>query len=335
MLPSNKKAIYRMDKRKGVIALLVSTTGMGLSGLLTRGATRIDFFGSEYVAGHSIGAFMTVGRMVAGFLLFALLLLVTKKVVLLRQTKVTPSIILGGLCIGIALALYMVASLFTTLADAVFLIYTGPLFCTLFARAFRHERVSGFQAGCLAVVFVGMLLTSGIVSFDDGGVSVGLSFGASTPAFPNKGTGDALGLMSGLFYGLSLFFNGYRKDCDVAVRGIWNFAAATIGSLSVAFALSAIMPLGDVDMSMQNWLFAVTLWLVCGPLALGLLLVAGRNLPAVEYSTISYWECVVSVLASLVVYGEVLESATLLGGALIVAGGALPAIMALRGSKRS
>lgn len=325
-----KNGAFRMDQRKGIIALLISTTGMGLAGLLTRGATRVDFFGSAHVAGESIGAFMTVGRMAVGLVLFLVLLALTKRGRLFRETRLTPSIILGGLCIGVALSCYMVSALYTSLADAVFLIYTGPLFCTLLARIFRKERMDALQVVCLLLVFCGMLLTSEIVSYEDGALRLGLTFGTSTPQFPYKGVGDLLGLLSGVFYGMSLFFNGYRKDCDSVVRGVWNFSAATLGSLAVACVLAAIIPLGEVEMGPANWGFAVALWVICGPLSLGLLLVAGRNLPAVEYSTIAYWECIVSLIVSIVVYGEPLELSTILGGVLIIAGGALPALLSLR-----
>ena len=69
--------------------------------------------------------------------------------------------------------------------------------------------------------------------------------------------------------------------------------------------------------------------MICGPFALGLLLVAGRNLPAVEYSTIAYWECVVSLVVGSLVYQEPLSASTMIGGAFIVAGGMLPAVRAL------
>lgn len=317
---------YEMDQRTGVIALILSTTGMGLAGCLTRGATRTDFFGTDYVAGESIGAFMTLGRMVCGLLTFVILLLATRRVRTFAQTRVTPSILLGGLCIGVALSLYMVSALLTTLADAVFLIYTGPLFCTLLARVFRGERISAGQGACLALVFVGMLFTAGIVSVRDGALSVGFDLAASEPGYPKKGLGDMLGLLSGVFYGLSLFFNGYRKDCDSVVRGVWNFGAASVGALVVALSMCIVWPLGDVSMTASNWGFAAALWLICGPFALGLLLVAGRNLPAVEYSTIAYWECVVSVAVGALVYQEPMSASTTIGGALIIAGGILPAV---------
>ncbi len=324
---------FHMDQRMGIIALLLSTTGMGLAGCLTRGATRVDFFGTEYVAGESIGAWMTLGRMVCGLLTFIVLVCVTRRAGVLRRTQVSPSIILGGLCIGIALSLYMVSALLTTLADAVFLIYTGPLFCTLLSRLIRKERISPSQWACLALVFCGMLFTAGIVSVEGGSVSFGFDVSAQEAGYPQKGLGDALGLCSGVFYGLSLFFNGYRKDCDSVVRGVWNFAAASAGSIIVALGMSMVWPLGEVQMSAANWGFAWSLWLICGPFALGLLLVAGRNLPAVQYSTMAYWECVVSVVVGIVVYHEPMSLGSAIGGVLIIAGGILPALRLLKRSE--
>lgn len=326
---------FSMDQRKGVVTLLVSTTAMGLAGCLTRGATRIDFFGTECVAGESIGAYMTLGRMVCGLLTFVVLVLATRRASLFKATRVTSSLVLGGLCIGVALSLYMVAALLTTLADAVFLIYTGPLFCTLLARIFRREHIDLAQWICLLFVFAGMLFTAGIISVKDGGIAFGFGFATSEPGYPKKGLGDLLGLFSGVFYGLSLFFNGYRKDCDSVVRGVWNFAAASVGSLVVACAMSVVWPLGEVTMTAANWEFAGALWIICGPVALGFLLVAGRNLPAVEYATIAYWECVVSVVVGALVFQEPMSASTCIGGAFIVAGGIMPALRSFMAKRRA
>lgn len=322
--------VFQMDKRKGVGAILVASSCMGLSGLLNRGATRVDFFGSELIGGESIGAFMTVGRMVAGFLFFVALLLITRKTALFRATRLSPSIVLGGLSVGVSFAFYLVASLLTTLANAVFLIYTGPLFCAILARVFRRELISRFQGVCLGLVLVGMLLTSGIVTIDAEGVRMGQLFASTSAAYPQQGLGDAFGLLSGVFYGLSLFFNGYRKDCDTTVRGVWNFLFATIGAGAVAACMCGVWPVGEVSAQPVNVLFMVLLWVICGPLGMGMLLVAGRNLPAVEYSTIAYWECVVSIIASVVVFQEPLAVGTIMGGVLIITGGALPAVQTLR-----
>ena len=75
-----------------------------------------------------------------------------------------------------------------------------------------------------------------------GGQFFGLDFSleTSTPEFPQKGVGDAFGLLSGLFYGLSMFFNGYRKDADTTARGVWNFIFAVLGAGLITIILNSL-----------------------------------------------------------------------------------------------
>ncbi|MEC4273907.1 EamA family transporter, partial [Adlercreutzia sp. R25] len=205
-----------MDYKKGLIFMLISATGMGLVPLFSRWATRTDMFDGALGlnAGDSIGALMACGRMGMGVLFFVILMFATGKVETFKKLKLTPAIALGGLMIGMSLACYVTSTLLTTVANAVMFIYTGPVICVLCARIFRKEPMSPLQWICLCIVFVGMLFGEGLLGFGVGGQAFGLDFNleTSTPEFPQKGIGDIFGLLSGLFYGLSMFFNGYRKD---------------------------------------------------------------------------------------------------------------------------
>ena len=113
-----------------------------------------------------------------------------------------------------------------------------------------------------------------------------------------------------------------------------DFIFAVIGAGSITIVLNS---LGSIDPSMANWALnihftpfnwigAVLLWIICGPIALGFLLVAGRNLPAADYGTIAYWEVPVAIFVGLVVFGEALTINTIIGGLLIIGGGAVPSI---------
>ena len=281
---------YQMRVGFGTIAMLISATGMGLVPLFSRWATRTDMFNGAagLNAGDSIGALMAVGRMGMGVLFFVVLLLATHKVHVFKKLKLTPAIALGGLMIGMSLACYVTSTLLTTVSNAVLFIYIGPVVCVLLARIFRKEPMSKLQWICLGAVFIGMLFGNNLMGFGDNGFFVDFNLVPSTPEFPQKGIGDAFGLASGFFYGASMFFNGYRKDADTTARGVWNFIFAVIGAGSITIVLNS---LGSIDPSMANWALnihftpfnwigAVLLWIICGPIALGFLLVAGRNLPA-------------------------------------------------------
>ena len=342
--PQGEGSGFQMNYTKGLIFMLISATGMGLVPLFSRWATRTDMFDGALGlnAGDSIGALMACGRMGMGVIFFVILMLATGKVETFKKLKLTPAIALGGLMIGMSLACYVTSTLLTTVSNAVMFIYTGPVICVLAARIFRKEPMSALQWICLCVVFVGMLFGEGLLGFGVGGQAFGLDFNleTSTPEFPQKGIGDAFGLLSGLFYGLSMFFNGYRKDADTTARGVWNFIFAVLGAGIITVILNSLGSNPgmenwalNIHFTTFNWIGAVLLWIICGPIALGCLLVAGRNLPAMDYGTIAYWAVPVAIFIGIVVFAEPMSINSWLGVILICGGGAFPTVKAMLARK--
>lgn len=327
---------YEMNRTWGTIAMLISATGMGLVPLFSRWGTRTDMFDGTagLNAGDSVGALMAVGRMTMGFIFFVVLLFATHKVGMFKKMKVTPAIILGGVMIGASLACYVTATLLTTVANSVLFIYTGPVIMIVLAAIFRHEKISLLQGICIIAVIIGTLFGNNIMGFTENGFEISFSLEMSTPDYPQKGIGDIFGLLSGVFYGSSMFFNLYRKDADTTCRGVWNFLAAALAALVIMLTMDF---LGRSGMVPSNWelnlhltpfnlIGAVLLWIFSGAVALGMLLVAGRNLPAADYGCIAYWEVPVALFVGLVVFGEALTINTIIGGILIIGGGAVPAV---------
>lgn len=335
---------YVMNTKLGVITMLISATGMGLVPLFSRWATRTDMFdGTKGLnAGNSVGALMAAGRMTMGIIFFVCIVLLTKKVQVWKELKVSPAIIMGGVMIGLSLGCYVTSTLLTTVANAVLLIYIGPVVCIVLARIFRKEPMGAVQYICLVAVFTGMLFGNQLIGFGDKGFFVDFNLAASTPEFPLAGLGNIFGFLSGIFYGASMFFNGYRKDADTAARGVWNFIAATVASGSLALILHLVGTIGhvpgwalDLHLTPFNWVGTVLLWIICGPIALGFLLVAGRNLPAADYGIIAYWEVPVALFIGLLIFGEALTINTVLGFILVVGGGMYPSISMLRQSRKN
>ena len=334
---------YEMKIGLGTIAMLISATGMGLVPLFSRWATRTDMFDGALGlnAGDSIGALMAVGRMSMGVLFFVVIMFATGKVETFKKLKLTPAIALGGLMIGMSLACYVTSTLLTTISNAVLFIYIGPVVCVVLARIFRKEPMSALQWVCLVAVFIGMLFGNNLMGFNESGFFVDFNLVPSTPEFPQKGLGDAFGLASGFFYGASMFFNGYRKDADTTARGVWNFIFAVLGAGVITVVLNSLGANPgmenwalNIHFTAFNWIGALLLWVICGPVALGFLLVAGRNLPAADYGTIAYWEVPVAIFVGLVVFGEALTVNTILGGILIIGGGAIPSLKGMLSARK-
>lgn len=317
-----------MNKKLGFIAMILSATGMGFVGTFGRLSTPIN---PETGTSYIIGDFLAFGRMTTGLLGMLLIVVAVKKLPKLKSTRLSFSIVAGGLAIGMSLALYVSATLMTSIANAVFLIYTGPLFSAILAWIFLKEKISLRNAGFLLLVFVGMLMTIGLINYASGdGISFGIQLGTD-PNFPNKVMGDLFGLGSGLFYGLALFFYRYRGDVDSEIRGFWNFAFGAVGAIVVmVFRMSTLDSTNPFDvMTGTNWAWAVGMFLFCGLFAIGLLVVAGKHLLAVELSTVSYWECVVALILGALIWSESLTFIGAIGGFLIIVGGMGPMVVEL------
>jgi drug/metabolite transporter (DMT)-like permease len=328
------RAVHPMNKKLGFVAMLLSATGMGFVGTFGRLSTPINpATGAKYI----IGDFLAFGRMTVGALGFLVIILAVRKLPKLRTTKLSFAVVAGGLSIGASLALYVSSTLMTTIANAVFLIYTGPLVSAILARIFLKERITARNALFLVLVFIGMLMTIGLIDYTTtGGLSFGIQLGAD-PDLPNKTIGDMFGLGSGLFYGLALFFYRYRGDIDSEVRGFWNFVFGAVGALVVlVFRMNLLDRTNPFDvMTSTNWAWAVGMFLFCGLFAIGFLVVAGKHLLAIELSTVSYWECLVALILGSLVWGESMTLIGAIGGVLIVVGGMAPMLVERAIERRS
>ncbi len=300
-----------VNKNLGFATMAVSATLMGFVGYFAR-----------HIA--TTGDVIAFFRMLAGATGCLLILAFARRLPALRSTRLSPAMVVGGMALGTCLAAYVSATKFTSLANAVFLIYTGPLISAILAAIFLKERIKPLTTVFLGLVFVGMILILGLVTIDGSGVSVGLSFSGDTFK------GDMLGLLSGAGYGLFLFLSRYRTDVASDVRGFYNFVFGAIG-IGIIFVFSG-PSLADMDGSSWVWLIAMAALIGFG--ALGLLTVAGRHLRAVELSTVSYWECVVGAAVGVIAFSEAMSAMQVIGGAFIIAGGMGEVVSSLRRGRR-
>ncbi|MPV37870.1 EamA family transporter [Georgenia subflava] len=272
---------------------------MGTAGLFGRMATP---------PGADLGDALTLGRMLVGALGMLALLAAGRRLGLLRRSRPSASVVLGGVFLGLSLATYLSATVLIDLALAVVLHYIGPVLATVLARVVRKERITGLDAVGLLVSVVGMALAAGLVG------------GSPAPTSDQQTWGTVLGVASGVFYGAALLTYRYRSDMPADIRSFWNFA---FGALAVGAMVAVSRP--DLSgMTGQNWAWAIAFFLICGLLALGLLVVAGQYLRPAELSGLSYLEVVVALLLGVAVYGESLSALAGIGAALVVIAALLP-----------
>jgi drug/metabolite transporter (DMT)-like permease len=164
----------------------------------------------------------------------------------------------------------------------------------------------------LATSVVGMVLAAGPAG--------------STRGADDQTLGILLGVASGILYGAALLCYRYRSDMPADVRSFWNFVFGSVG----AGAMVVVTRPDLSGMTPANWAWAGAFFLLCGLLALGLLVVAGKHLRSAELSALSYWEVVVAVLLGAAVFGESISAFAALGAVLIVIAAVLPFVAGRR-----
>ncbi|EQA4952656.1 DMT family transporter [Salmonella enterica] len=287
-----------ISRKTGFMSAFGAATLMGFVG----------FFSRHINAQGDVIAF---SRMLCGAVLFFFILLKLGRLKDLRKYKLSYTMVLSGLFMGTCLSAYVAATQMTSIANAVFFIYIGPIVSSVLAVIFLREKMKSSTLFAVIAVFAGMLLVVGIVRFSNGSIHVGLSFS------PKTLTGDVLALLSGVGYGLFLFFGRYRTEVPGDVRSFWNFIFALAG----IFFLFLFTHPSVSQMTFSDWMWWLGIGIVCGFGALSLCTIATRHLQASEFACVSYWECVVAVLFGYFIFSEPLSLPQAIGGALIIVGG--------------
>ena len=292
-----------INKKVGFINAFIAATLMGFVGFFAR---HID----------AQGDFIAFSRMMCGGLLFFGIIAYKGRLLDLKSFKLSPTMILSGFFMGNCLSAYITATQHTSIANAVFFIYIGPIISTLLAVIFLKEKMKAGTWVALLAVFIGMM------SIGPNGMSFGMEFSEKTFF------GDMMALYSGVGYGLFLFFGRFRTEVPGDVRAFWNFVFALAG-ITVLFIFTKPT---ISQMTSTDWMWWIGIGIVCGFGALGTCTIATRHLKAAEFACVSYWECVVAALfVGLMIYGEPLSSAQMIGGALIIIGGMSEVLISMLG----
>lgn len=235
--------------------------------------------------------------------------------------------LLSGIFLGLLSGLYCLSTQYTTLANASFLIYTGPIYSTILAAIFLKEKINIKGALCIIAVVIGMLFIVGIITPQ--GLTLDLD--------PKYAFGNAVAFASGVAYGLYLFFSRYREDCDSNVRSWWNFLFGS--AVDPGFAgLASLLPQplaytekingvtqfdanGQIithawslfTMDGNSWIVLIAAALITGFGAFYLLTFATKRLKAGELAAISYQETIMASILGLIMFGEVMTAFQLIG----------------------
>jgi drug/metabolite transporter (DMT)-like permease len=289
---------------KGVAAILIAGCMWGSVGLFVR---VLDGAGYSPLT-------IVFARMSIAFLILAAILLLTRRAHYFKiRLKDLWCFIGTGVSSAIMLNLfYSMSTVMNSLALASILLATAPVFVVLIAAPVFKERITAVKAQALIVVFVGCVLTSGIVG-GNGATAQGAATGFSAQ-------GVAIGLLAGFGWGLYSITTRFalNRGYDALTVNIYSFL---IGSL-VCIPFTNFQVIAD---TVQSAPARMTLILIAHTLFTSLLpymlfTYGMKFMETGKASIIASVEPVVAAILGFILYGE-RPSAPMIAGFILVLSG--------------
>lgn len=220
-------------------------------------------------------------------------------------TRPAWQLILSGVFLSSFIVCYIQAMQYTSMANAIMMIYLAPLAASVFAHIFLEEKLSRVNYLLVLLAIFGFAM---MLEFE-------LALGADE------------NLKWGLIYGLGslLTYAGYILVNRVMPTGVpiftRTFYQLSLGALCMLpFIVDSPLPQTLNDM---GWL--IFAGLVPGFLAILLAVKALNALPSALFGTLAYCEPVTVVLLGWTLFGETLNSLQIIGCATIILSGAAQA----------
>lgn len=272
--------------RNGYLQLVYYSLFNGFVGVLVKQAHGLDTFAIVFfralIAAAFIGLFVTLVGQV--------------KTLRLADRKAT---LLVALFQGVMTVLIIGALRLTTVANALFLLYTAPVFGVVMARLFLQEAVTRITWAAIAVALLGVLL---IVN----PATIALDATQALGSFMALGAGVASAAMTVAAKPLSQKVSGYYIV-------FWQYLL--IALLTLPFVQAT--PLTTVT---ANWWQLAGLGIVCTAIAYTLYMRGVRRVPTQHVLIVASLEPLVGSLIAGLFLHEALGYLTLLGALCIMAG---------------
>jgi len=225
----------------------------------------------------------------------------------LAETRILPLLGAGLLMAFSSISLVLSFTL-TSAANAVVILSAAPLFSAFFSGLWLREKTSRRTLVAIAVAIVGVTIV----------VSGSLGQGNTL--------GDALALLAAIIIGAH--FTWLRRFPELNRQAV----VACAGLLMAAFSLPMAHPL---TLGPVSYFFLGIMGLVQMPLAMMLMTIGTRYLPAAEISLFLLLETFLAPIWVWMALSETPVPSTFVGGLLIVATLAVNSLLGLRNAKRT
>ena len=262
------------ERQKGLLyiavaALLWSTGGIGIKAVVDP-PLKVTFYRSIFAA-------------------VALFLIMRKHVVRVRWS---PAFLTAIVCYGACLTTFVIATKWTTAANAIFLQYAGVVWVLLFSPLVVKEPMRRRDVIAIAAAMAGMALFF-VGKFEARGMA-----------------GNAMALLSSVFFAALIL--SLRREHDAAR------AAVTWGNVFIALALFPVVAT-DLALSLKSFLALSFLGVFQIALAYAAFVKGLKHVTATEASLTGMIEPVANPIWVLLLLGERPSGFAIAGGAIVLA----------------
>ncbi|MEH6561067.1 MAG: EamA family transporter [Marinobacter sp.] len=221
-------------------------------------------------------------------------------------------VLVTGAFLACFVVFYVIALNYTSMANAVMLLYLAPVTASTVAHFFMGERLSGLSAALISVALFGFAMI--------------MEFNFNLSGRKEESIGLFYALLAMLCYAAFILTNRLiHERVHVLTRSGYQMLA---GALCV---LPFMLQQGDsIGAGQLGWL--VVAGVVPGFLAIMLAVVALKALPAATFGTLAYLEPITVVALGWVLFDQSLNTLQLSGSALIIVSGVIQAVLSQRGS---
>jgi drug/metabolite transporter (DMT)-like permease len=256
---------------------------------------------------------ITFFRLGIGALFMLIFLLLSRQAGLLRRWPGWPVLFNGGFLAGFII-FYVQAMNYTSMANAIMLVYLAPLAASIVAHFFLRERLTLVGLGLICLALFGFAM---MMEFN-------LEISRNSAEF----IGICLGLLALICYaGFILLNRLIAADVHVYSRTFYQLFTGALLMLPLVIYSVDQLSAGDIPWMIGTGFFP-------GFLAILLAVTALSRLPAATFGTIAYIEPVAVVVFGWSLFGESMTPLQIGGCLLIITSGILKTVAESVGQKR-
>ncbi|EAR59623.1 DMT family transporter [Neptuniibacter caesariensis] len=219
-------------------------------------------------------------------------------------------VLLNGCFLSGFIVCYVQAMNYTSMANAIMMVYLAPVAASIFAHFFLGERLNRISFGLIAVALFGfvMMMEFQLNLVEGGNDIIGLGYGAA-----------------------ALFaYAGFIVINRIMPASYPVFSRTWYQLMVGALCMLPFLFLAPMEIDLQQWSWLLLAGLVPGFLAILFAVMALDKLPSTLFGTLAYFEPVAVVIFGWVLFAETLSPLQMSGCAVILASGITQALLSTK-----